>query len=164
MSCVRQKHYVVFESPGTLFSESSNAEIGEWSTHLACRLAASVVERHGAKPYCFRFETRLVADAVDDGEGGVLEVVPKTVKQSGRHFISGVLRTVEDVRRDALPDERILLSNMECNDYPIVCETRNSYRSTQPFRQDDFVVDAAGNITERGDDPKHVAYRTAALE
>ncbi len=44
---------------------------------------------------------------------------------------------------------------------PIVCVTTNVYRSTQPFEEGDVVVDAKGVIVERGDDPKHVAYRKA---
>ena len=156
---VTQKHYVVFESPGTMFSESSTKEIGEWSTNLAARMAGDIVERYGAKPYAFRFETRLTAEPFPDGQGGTLEVVAKTIKKSGRYFIAGKLRTLDDVQRDALPSERILASNMECNKWPIVCETRNGYLSTHPFEADDFVVGTSGDIVERGDDPRHVAYR-----
>jgi hypothetical protein len=156
---VTTKHCVIFESPGTMFSETSTKEIGEWSTKLAVRMAADIVERHCAKPYCFRFETRLTADPVSDGQGGTLEVVAKTVKKSGRYFIGGRLRTLDDAERDGLPTERILVENMRCNSWPIVCETRNGYLSTRPFEAGDFVVSVDGEVLERGDDPKHVAYR-----
>lgn len=48
---------------------------------------------------------------------------------------------------------------MRGNDWPIVCETSTSYRHVSPFEKDDFVVAHNGTILERGDDPKHVAYR-----
>ncbi len=156
---VTKKHYVVFESPGTMFAETSSKEIGEWSPALAVRMAYDVVERHNAKPACFRFKTMLVSPPIDGGQGGTLEVVPKTVRKSGRYFINGTLRTLDDVELAADPDERILMANMAGNDWPIVCETRNSFRSTQPFEREDFVVDGDGRVIERGDDPKHVAYR-----
>lgn len=127
-------------------------------------MATEIVERHGARPYAFRFETRLGADPISDGEGGTLEVISKTVARSGRYFINGRLRTLDDVVRDKKSDESILRSNMECNGYPIVCETRNGYLSTHPFEADDYVVDSDGNVIETGNAQKHVEYRAVTMD
>lgn len=161
---ITDKHYVVFESPGTMFSETSEREIGEWSTQLAARMAADIVERHGARPYAFRFVTKRVSGPISDGSGGTLDVEPKVLKRSGYYHINGVLRTLDELEARADPTERILVSNMRCNHLPIVCETVNIWKSTRPFEEADFVVDPAGNVVERGDDQKHVAYRVATLK
>lgn len=160
---IRDKHYVVFDSPGTMFTESSSREIGEWSTQLAVRMAADVVERHGARPYCFRFETRRSADPICDGDGGTLEVIPKTLSRSGRYFIGGQLQTLDELEARADPDNRILLANMSGNDWPITVVTANSYKSTQVFEETDCIVDEHGNIVCRGDAPEHVRYRADTI-
>lgn len=159
MTKFQTKHYVVFESPGTLFSETTSCEISEGDPRVACGMAEKIVERHGARPYGFHFETRREAGVLKDDDGVELRVEPKTVKHSGTYFINGTLRTLDDVIRDNKHDERVLRSNMESNDYPIVCETRNSYLSVRPFEHDDFVVDLAGKILRQGSDPELVEYR-----
>lgn len=160
---IKDKHYAFFESPGTMFAEKSSREIGEWSTHLAASMATEIVERHGARPYCFRFETRREADPIDDGNGGTLEVMPKTVKKSGRYFINGRLETLDEVEAKADPEERIRIANMRGNDWPISVVTANSFRSTQIFEEGDCIVDADGNITMRGDAPELVRYRAETI-
>lgn len=156
MSAKRQ-HYVVFMSPGTFSSEVSERPIGEWNTHEGARIAAEIKERHGAIPYSFQFETRLIHDPIPDGEGGTLTVNSRTVDRSGTYFIKGETRRYDDI-----PDNKethILRSNMRCNDWPIVVETRNGYRHTTPFGAHDAIVDADGTIIVRGDAPEHVEYR-----
>jgi hypothetical protein len=61
-------------------------------------------------------------------------------------------------------DEKILASNMECNGWPVVAENTNSWKATLPFGEEDVIVDDAGNVVERGDDPKWVKYRAAKAE
>ncbi len=158
-----RKHYVTFYSPGTLFSESTTKPIGKRDTREAVAMAEQIVERYGAKPYGFRFETRIVKDPVPDGEGGTLEVQPKTIDESGTYFLGGTLETLDDLERRAEPRDEICRSNMRRNGYPIVCSVVNGYKSTHPFTDDDFVVDASGAVVERGDDPRHVAYRAERI-
>lgn len=144
----RHEHFVTFFSPGTLFSEMSTKPIGEWDTRKAARMAQDVTERYGAKPYAFRFETRIVSDPIDDGEGGTLQVEPKTVKESGFYFINGKIETREEVEARNLPSEETLRFNMRCNDVPRVVTGCSPYRWTMPFRDGDHIVDADGTVLQ----------------
>ena len=148
---------VRFYSPGTFFAEESSREIDSWDTAKACEIANGIKERYEARPYAFRFETYLTSKPVPDGEGGMLDVQPKRVEESGLHFLGGMLRTYDEVVRDE-PDS-ILASNMRGNGYWIVCVNTNSFISTIPFDETDVVVDASGAFVERGDSPERVAYR-----
>jgi hypothetical protein len=161
---VRREHFVVFYSPGSLFSETTTKPIKEWDTRLAVQMADQIVERHGAKPYGFRLETRMVADPIPYAPGDTLEVLPKVVEHSGTYFLGGKLETLDDVRRRNDPKESILQDNMWFNRNYIVVINTNSYRSTHPFREQDFIVGLKGEVLERGDDPRHVAYREACRE
>lgn len=133
-----RKHYVEFYSPGTFIAESSTKPIAEWDVAEACRMAADITERHGARPYGFRFLTRLVAGPVPDGEGGLMNVEPKEVARSGMHYINGRLFTLDDIPDDA--EHSILRGNMKSNGFERVVETRNGYRWTQPFESGDKIV------------------------
>ena len=154
---VKRQNFVTFYSPGTFVSECGSQPCESWDIREAVQRAKKVKERYGATPYGFRFESRIVADPVSDGEGGTLAVQPKTVKESGTHFLGGTLLTLREVEARNQDDERILRSNMRHS--PIVCVNTNSYRSTLPFEEGDILLDDKGNIIERGNDPKHVAYR-----
>lgn len=156
----RRQHFVTFYSPGTLFAEQTTKPIENWDAPLAVKMSEGVEERYGAIPYGFQFDTRIVSDPVSDGEGGTLDVEPKTIATSGMYFIDARLETLDQIEARHDPRENILRGNMRCNGYPIVAVSERRWRSTQPFRETDFVVDAKGNIVERGDDPRHVAYRT----
>ena len=155
----RRQWFVEFMSPGTFIDETTEKPIEAPDPAMAMKMAKGIEERYGSKPYGFRFIQRLVADDVPDGEGGMLKVKPKTMQASGTHYIKGKLRTYDDVVRDADPNEDILQSNMRCNGWWVVCETRNSWRHTGIFDPDCLVVDEKGKVIERGDDPRWVAYR-----
>lgn len=157
-----KQEFVTFYSPGTLFAETTSKPIESRDVKLAVQMAETVVERYGAKPYGFRFETRIVADPIPDGQGGTLVVQSKCVAESGTHFLGGKLETYDEVVSRNNPKEGILRLNMFGT--PIVCVTANSFIDTRPFEADDFVVNAEGEIVERGDDPKHVAYRAMRTE
>lgn len=143
MADVTEKHFVVFSSPGTFFDETSERPIGGWSIADALKLAKDITERYGAKPYGFRFETRLVSAPVDDGRGGTLEVLPRTVKTSGMHYIDGRLLTLAEV--EANPEygkESQLAGNMRANHWTHVVQTQNSYRHVALFKDGDLIVDS----------------------
>lgn len=157
-----KKLFVVFLSPGTFVDEESERPISAWDPREALAGSEQITERHGAKPYGFYFEERLVAAPIPDGQGGTLEVVPKTLRRSGVHYIDGCLRTYDEVIA-AEGERSILAGNMWSNDWPIVVETARSYKHTGVFKPEDFVVGPDGTIKERGDDPKHVAYRATVV-
>ncbi len=159
-----RKNYVTFCSPGTLFSELSSREIEGWNPSIAVEMSEEIKERHGAIPYGFRFETRIVLPPVSDGEGGECVVEPKVVATSGIHFICGELQTFDEVEARKDPKDSILLDNMRCNDYPIIVVVKRGYTTTMPFSEKDCVVDMRGRIIETGDDPRYVEYRKVAAE
>jgi hypothetical protein len=167
-----KRHYVEFRSPGTLYAEESSRPIEAWDTAKACELAKGITERHGAKPFAFKFITMLEADPIDDGEGGTLQVQSRRVAESGTYFIGGTILSIDDVIRRNEPsvrrggtkptsgDDGILIENMRRNDWPYAIEIVNVYRSTWPFLESDLVVDpATGEVIERGDTDDRKAYR-----
>lgn len=152
-------HYVTFMSPGTFVSEETSKEIYAWSTVEAAKMAKDIDERHGARPYGFKFSTRITHDPVPDGEGGMLDVQSKLVKKSGVYYINGSLIRFDDVPED----QSIMRDNMRFNDYPLTVETRNSYRHTGYFSEKDIIVDASGKIIRRGDDSDLLEYRKTKI-
>jgi hypothetical protein len=154
----RREHFVTFDSPGTMFAESTTKPIGSWDIAEAVRLSADIVERYGAKPYGFRFSTEIVADPVPDGEGGTLAVQGKEVARSGMHFLGGSVFSLDEV--PVTDGNRILRDNMRSNGWWYVVMGANGYRWTQPFEADAVVVSSVTcQVIERGDDPARVAYR-----
>lgn len=151
----RTLHYVEFISPGTLFSETSLKPIPYWDTAAACEMANGITERHGAKPYGFRFLTRIEADDVPDGQGGMLKVEPKTTKTGPIHYLGGRVILFDEVPES----EGILRSNMRCNRHPVIIENTNSYRFTTFFGPENVIVGPDGAIVRRGDDADLIAYR-----
>jgi hypothetical protein len=162
MICKR-KHTVTFYSPGTFVSECTTKDIDSWDTKKAVEMANSVMERYGAKPYAFVFRTFKTHDEISDGEGGFLKVENKKEKESGYYFLGGKLETYDDVVARNLDSENILRSNMQNNEYCVVCVNTNSFKSTTPFGENDKIVDASGTVIESGDDPKWVKYRKEQL-
>lgn len=156
------KHCVTFYSPGTLFDEETTKPIEKWDPRLAVGMSETIVERHGSKPYGFRFSTYLTAAPVPDGQGGFLQVEHRFVRMSGIYFLGGRLETLDKVEARRDPGEKVLRSNMRTS-WPIVIVSERSYKTTRPFEQTSMVVDAQGRITERGDDAGRIAYRKSVL-
>lgn len=150
------KHYVQFLSPGTFVSETRTKEIPAWDTAIAAEMANSVLERHNAKPYGFRFSTRLVHDPIPDGRGGTMEVEPKQIAESEIYFLGGVVKKYDDIPETK--DTSILRSNMKGNGYPLVVENNNSWRFTTFFEDGHCIVGPSGEITVRGTDPELKEY------
>lgn len=140
---VIEKNYVVFFSPGTFISEQSERLIETWNVREGILLAQTIIERNGAKPYAFLFETRLESPPVSDGRGGELQVRAKTIKTSGMYFIDGKILTLADI--DAHPKfgpTSILSGNMRCNGIERVVETSNGYLHVMEFMEQDLIVDS----------------------
>lgn len=133
--------FCTYYSPGTLFLEESRFEVETMDNLAACAVRAKegVKERHGAKPFAFRFT---------DGNGKSL---------SGLYYLTGKV-----IRRDDVPDDKehsIMRSNMDDPEQCVVVENTNSYKHVSHFSEEDVVLDWDGNIIQRGDDPDLVTYR-----
>lgn len=127
-----KKHYVEFFSPGTFVAEQTEQEINEWDVETAIKMSRKIKERYGATPYGFQFTTR---------ERKSTDFDSKEVKRSPMYYLGGEIFTVEDIRKRNLPDERILLSNMECNGWDRIVVNTNSWKWTQPLKEGDVVLD-----------------------
>ena len=126
-----KKHYVTFLSPGTLVFEETTKPISEWDVEQAKKMAHGIVERYNAVPFGFRFITR---ERKDD------EMDSKTVDQSGVYYLGGVIRTGLEVLAGTDPDEKILRSNVECNDMERIITNTNSYKSVHEFKEGDVLL------------------------
>lgn len=127
-----QRHFVTFVSPGTLFHEETTEEIESWDVPKAVEMSRKIVERHGARPFAFYFTTRKrTENDLDSWESA----------RSSRYYLGGRVETLSEVRKRNLPDEQILLSNMECNGWDKIIVNTNSYRTTQPFLEGDVLLD-----------------------
>ena len=128
-----EKHFVTFYSPGTFVAETSSKPIGaSWDIETAVSMARDIVERHGAKPYGFRFTTRRRDE--DDLDSSVTATSPM-------YYLGGKVETLDQVAARNDPKDEILLSNMRCNNYNRIIVNNNSYRWTQPLKIDDVVLD-----------------------
>jgi len=126
-----KNHTVTFYSPGTFVSETTKVEISEWDVDTALRLAFGITERHGARPYAFRFATETVG----------LDAPATETARSPLHFIGGRVRTLAEVEADNLPGEEVLRWNMKHNGIARVIETNTSYKHTSELKDDDIVLD-----------------------
>ena len=129
-----KKHFVTFLSPGTFVHEETTKEIESWDIDEAIKLASGIKERHGATPFAFYFTTRGRKEN---------ELDSKVTRSSGRYYLGGKVETIDDVRRRNDPQEQILLSNMECNGWDRIIVNTNSWKVTQPLRENDKVVEVA---------------------
>lgn len=152
-----RKNYVTFLSPGTFTSESTTKEVPEIHPPLAARMAREIAERHGAKPYGFIFEERIVHDPIPDGIGGTLNVQSKTLLSTGIYFLTGTVRRYDEIPETK--DTHILRANMRGNDWPLVIENTNSYRTTMVYESKDCVVDVDGNVIDCGGYPEREKER-----
>lgn len=159
MSKTKKQIFARYFSPGTLFSEVSDRPLETGTVEEAVAGAKKIVERYSARPYGFDLITMIVAEPIDDGHGGTMEVQPKQVARKGRFFLGGkLIRYEEAVKREG--SGSIMCSNMHCNNDPIAIEILNGYRNTQIFNEEDVIVDPeTGAVLRRGDEPELVKYR-----
>lgn len=125
-----QQHFVTFYSPGTMVAETSAQPIGGWDADEAIRLAGEISERHGARPYGFRFTTRAREDD---------ELDSRVVATSPMHYFGVKVETLAEVESRNDPKEKILRDNMRCNGWDRIVTTTSGWRWTQPLGADDLV-------------------------
>ena len=126
-----QQHFVTFYSPGTIVAEATTKPIAAWDVDDALGIAALITERHGAKPYGFRFTTRgRTADELDS----------KVIATGPMHYIGGKVETLAEVEARNDPREETLRWNMRTNGYDRIWSTTSGWRWTQPLSAEDIVV------------------------
>lgn len=126
-----KKHFVTFLSPGTFVHEETTEPIDSWDIGEAIKRSRSIKERYNAKPFAFQFSTRARTDKDLDS---------KEVKRSGRYYLGGRVLTLAQVKKE-MPNEKILIGNMECNKWHNIVINTNSWKVTQPLYADDLVLD-----------------------
>lgn len=143
------KYTVTFYSPGTFFSETTEKDIKLWDVVKALELAKDVEERYSAKPYGFSFTTyETYGPIVEDGVE--FKADQKKLESSGIYYITGKVESAKEILSRTDSDERILRSNIECNNIKAIVTNTNSWKFTGEFRKGDFVVDWDGNILDSG--------------
>lgn len=126
-----EKHFVEFLSPGTFVAECTTKEVPSWDVDLAVAMMADIQERHGARPYGFRFTTR--GRGPDDLDS-------KQIAKSPMYYVGGKVETLEEVLERNDPGEEILRSNMRCNGYKRIWMSTKGWKWTQPLNDDDVVI------------------------
>jgi hypothetical protein len=129
---VVQKHFVTFYSPGTFVAETTSRLIDGWDVEVAKEMARTVLERHNATPYGFRFST--------NGRGEN-DLDSREIARSPMYYLGGAVRTYEEVVADNDPKEEILRTNMRINDIKRVITNDNSWRFTGAVDDADVVLD-----------------------
>lgn len=124
------KHFVTFYSPGTFMPEETTKEVDAWSPELALAMAADIVERHGARPYAFRFTTR---------SRGPDDLDSKVSASSGLHYFGCDVLTLAEVKA-TYSNENILIGNMERNDIARVAVPREGWKGFYPVSSGDVVL------------------------
>lgn len=130
-----ERHFVNFYSPGTFLAEETTKPIKSWDVEEAIRMSKDIIERHGARPYGFRFTTRSRSD--DDLDS-------KNTASSPLYYLGGRIETIDEVRQRDDPKERVLLQNMESNRWDKIIVNDNSWRWTQPLQETDVVLSEEG--------------------
>lgn len=138
MSETVTKHYVIFYSPGTLFSETSERPIEAYDVDLALAMSRTITERHGSRPYGFCFITMLEHAPIKDKSGEVFTVSPKETARSGMFFINGQVLTLAEAKEQ--PNSETLVHNMEYNDRETVVTGQSRYRWTMAWKAGDCIV------------------------
>ena len=127
-----KKHFIVFLSPGTFFSETTIKPIKSWDVKTAVKMADNIIERHRATPYGFYFITK---------EREKNELDSHITKKSGTYFLGGEILTIEDVKKENNPKNKTLISNMVGNGWKKIVRNTNSWLIHQPLLKEDTVLD-----------------------
>ena len=127
-----QRNFVTFYSPGSFVAETDEKPIDTWDVDKTVEIARSIKQRYNARPYGFCFCTRSRGDT---------ELDSKVTATSNMYYLGGRVETLAEIKARCDPNDRILIENMEINGYPRVVTNTNSWKWTQPLKDDDVVLD-----------------------
>lgn len=126
-----KKHFVIFYSPGTFVPETSIKEIDSWDINQAIEMSKNIKERYNAIPYGFRFITKGRTNE---------ELDSKKIDSSPFYFINCKILTLADIKAENNPKNKILISNMECNNIKKVARTIKGWLWTTPIGESDIIL------------------------
>ena len=126
-----KQNYVTFYSPGTFFNEEFTKEIDSWDVQEAIKMSKEITERHNSTPYGFQFITRGREDSDIDSH---------LITKSNMYYLGGTILTLADVKAKNDPADKILISNMEGNNWDRIIVNNNSWKHTAVFRDEDIVL------------------------
>ncbi len=118
-------------SPGTFVSESTTKEVDSWDVNIAKEMAEKISERYNSAPYGFYFSTKSRLETDLDS---------KVINKSPMYYLGGTILVLDEIKSRNDPNDRILISNMECNKWDRVIENCNSWKITLPLEKGDIVL------------------------
>lgn len=127
-----QQNFVIFLSPGTMFSEETMKPIDTWDIDEAVEMSRNVLERYNATPYGFYFITKSRNDNDLDS---------KETARSNFYYLGGNIISLGELKIKNDPNDRILIQNMESNHWDAIVENTNSWKVVQPLRETDVILE-----------------------
>jgi len=126
-----KKDYVTFYSPGTMVAETTRREIPSWNVAKVLKILPDIEERHGARPYGFRFTTM---------KRGLRDFSPRQVAQSNMYYVNCKVETLEEIEKRRDPKEAILLQNMKTNGWDKMVTTKSGWAWSHQLQDGDIVL------------------------
>jgi len=125
-----KKNYVTFYSPGTMVAEMTKREVPSWSVAKVLKILPDIEERHGAKPYGFRFTTM---------KRGIRDFAPREVAQSNMYYVNCSVQTLKEVEAEG-PESATLAQNMKTNKWDRIVTTNAGWKWSHPLEDGDIVL------------------------
>lgn len=120
------KDFVTFLFPGAFLSEDARYEISSWDVEEALIRYNTFKQ----KPFAFYF-TRMERKETD--------WTPQEIAKSGKYYINGTVKSLEDVKAENNPRNSILIDNMRINKWDRIIVT--PYGNCQPLLNCDLVIE-----------------------
>ena len=127
-----KQNYVTFLSPGSFLPEERTRTIGTWNVNEATKLAEDVEEHYGATPHSFYFSTR--------GRGNQ-DMDSRELSRSGMYYLHAKIESLQEIRERDDPADKILIKNMEGNEWDRVVVNKKGHRWVQPLMEGDVVLE-----------------------
>lgn len=137
---------ITFYSPGTMISETNVLDIYGSDINSIIKKATQestkITQRYGATPYMFRI----------DGD-------------SKNYFLPhNKVELYNEIKQRNDPKNSILISNMKYNHWKAILTTTKGWKSSQPFNDEDCLLNENGEIILRGYEADINFIRTKKLE